>query len=224
MKLKRILTSALAALVAVSAMAISSSAALFTAVSPAEGGKPEDEAQQKYLPDLTGIDIEKIEMIQFDVEVDSGYMNGGVGANTIAKDSWDQSPQIDVGDETVTEPASQTVAWKGIGGIRDADSLGFQIWWINPVRGEDPDGDGPEEAPITGPGTVKITATRFYDADGNVLATLPAATVPPVEEDNSKDDNNEDTTNAGTGIESVAAISAVALIAGGAIVATRKRK
>lgn len=223
MKLKRILTSALATLVAVSAMAISSSAALVTFKTADDaGGKPDPNIFQ---PDITGIDHEKVDVIQVDMTVNSGYVNGFIGTNSVEQATWYDSGQLEISGE-------ESGMWqlKGIGGLaldeNGGSTLKVELWWINPVYGEDPDGDGEEEAPVVGPGIVEITAVRFYDASMNELkadAGTPDST--DTDTDTGTDtDTDTDTSNSGTGIESVAAISAVALIAGGAIVASRKRK
>lgn len=221
MKLKRILTSALATLVAVSAMAISSSAALVTFKTADDaGGKPDPNIFQ---PDITGIDHEKVDVIQVDMTVNSGYVNGFIGTNSIEQATWYDSGQQEINGE-------ESGMWqlKGIGGLaldeNGGSTLKVELWWINPVYGEDPDGDGEEEAPVVGPGIVEITAVRFYDVNMNELKAEAAETPDTTTPDTDTDTTTPDTTNSGTGIESVAAISAVALIAGGAIVASRKRK
>ena len=230
MKLKRILASALVAVVAASAMAVSAMAApIFEAKGPFsnDGGAAKNEANggkiaDAWKPDVKGIDLEKVDMIQMKVEVDSGYVNGFMGSNN-AKGDWSDSGQ------QTTEGTEGTWAWKKIGGLAADDSFKVEFWWVNPILGEDPDGeDGPLKAPATAGGTVKVVSLKYFDAAGKELvsavAPAPADTKKPEDTKKPGDDKGKPETNKPTGIDSVAAIAAVALIAGGAIVVSRKRK
>lgn len=114
---------------------------------------------------LAGLEIDytAIDEIVIEISVDSGYVNGCVGYNSVSINNW-----VSVGYEISS--TTGTIDVNSLAGdIADTDSLQLQFWWINPIYDEDGN--------ITGAGTVTVNSITIYDASGEVLYQDPAAEV-----------------------------------------------
>ena len=234
MKLRKILAAVAASAVAVSALAVSAFAynAEVKFEGAAEGGactsNPINLLSFYTTDELATMDFSKIVKAEMNVQVDSGYCNGFMGSNTYSEDpenaagAWLATAQI---DNTSTDPLVWTL--ENAGGI-DMNSFKVEFWWINPVYGEDPDGEeGPEKAPVEGPGTVTVTNFTFYDADGNVVAPAAADAGADTGADTGADAGDDtaagDKANSDTGVEGLAVVAGLAIVAAGAVVVAKKR-
>lgn len=208
MKVKSILASLGACAIAMSAMALSASAEVFS-----KKGN-ESTTPGNYVVPLDGIDVTKIDKIVAEVSVDSDYVKGTIGFNDGG--SWvNHGGTADNG--TAFENAGK---WELANAkVDEGSNIEVQIWWINNLA------DGSE-------GTAKIESVKLYDKDGKELG---AGAGDDNKTDDNKTDNTTATTaattkanttkagatktgDAGVGI----AISGLAL-AGIAAVASRKK-
>lgn len=239
MKIKRILSSALVAALAVGTMAISASAANNKLVSTtgddgkngafqlaSEASKKDGTKMHvgtnKVITDYFEIaiaDVEKIASVKMEVSYDDknvsddkpgGWANGQFYASGTSWESKHVNATDVEGDSFVVElPFTPDLTEDGAGVI-------YAV--------------GAEEY---GGGSYTFNAIKFLDKDGNVVTQYPGeGAKAPEKTDDTNTPATDDSSNKGkgdeasapTGIESVAAVAAIALIAGGALVASRKRK
>lgn len=205
MNMKKIIAGAVASVMAVSTMAIAASAVdINKKFQGAVGGGKYDGAIT-FEEELKNVDGTKVVKVEMEIEVDSGFCNGFMGAND-PDGNWYATDQID------TNGTSDTWTWECDKGI-DVESFKVEFWWINPVTPE-----GAEQSEEDPAGTVTIKTIKFLDKDGNDLA---AASSDPGTDDPSTDDP---TTPPATGVEGVAVVVGLAVLATGALVVAKKRK
>ena len=232
MKMRKILAALSASVVAVSALSIVASADdLMTKTG-------NEESATKYALDFSGLtedQVKSIVKIEAKVSVTSNMVNGCIGFNSVAEEGWfaeNQETKEDAGpvdDSTwsVTVAAGDLAAVDEDGNL--APSGEVQFWWVNPLY----DDEGEE----TGDGTATLKSVTFYDAAGNAVvagaaadpatsdpATSDPATSDPATGDESGANNEQGKPNTSTGIEGVAAVLGVAVVAAGAMVVAKKRK
>ncbi len=137
-------------------------------------------------------DFTKIDKVVVDVEATSSYVKGVIGANKGGQ--WTVTGEQEISGADGAAAVGQFV-WENVGGLDETPQV--QVWWINSVNAN-------EEAKTADPGSLNINAVTLYDADGNVIFANPAA---------------EPATGDAT---PVVAVAALALVAGAALVATKK--
>lgn len=245
MNIKKILASTAASVLAVSAMSVAASAAAVDVTVKGQAdmsladdkiGKPETGDSFAWVAKdenfAADVDLSKVKKIEADVTVDSGFANGCIGGNVDgawASTNW----EVSSADKT-------TISWELAGTLEEFQ---IQVWWMNTLM------DGETHS---GPGTLTISDVRLLDADGKDLTasgdntenppaestpaestpaestpaeSTPAESAPaestPAESAPAADTNKP---NTDTGIEGVAAILGVAVVAGGAMIVAKKRK
>ena len=169
MKFSKVLASVAAATVAVSTLAVSAFAAdSLLSVTVKESGKPA-EAGLVNLWELTFDDDVATWAADVDKAVvtvtSQAYAKGALGANTVAADGWAQSAQL----ENSAAGTNEWV-WDGIGGLKagldeDGKETGYfkvEVWWMNAQD----DGSA---------ATLTFDKIDFYNKNGDLLATYPAA-------------------------------------------------
>ena len=234
MNMKKIVAAAVASVMAVSSMAIAASAAVFTAT--ASNGVVSD----KYLVEFDGFtedQIKSITKIEAEVSSDTNYFKGIIGFNNATTGNWDQGDEIEIGDgasdefnisgKFVREFEAGTIAAVGEDGSV-APYVEIQFWWVNGVEYEG--------TKITKDGTVNIDSVKFYNAAGEEVVAGGAADPAPetsADETEAPADTSAEGSNpsggdgkdpANTGIEGVAVVAGLAVLATGAIVVAKKRK
>ena len=214
MSIKKILAAAAASVLTVGAMSVAASAAALNLTVKGQPdmtldsnsvGKPEGGDFSWAADDFIGdIDVSEIVKIEADITVDSGYCNGAIGGNVDG--SWDAYNYV------VESADKTTVSWTLDGELDETFQI--QVWWINPIYDEDGE--------LAGNGTLTISDVRLLDANGNDLAAAAANPAPTETPTTTPDDTSKPNTD--TGVEGVAAVVGVAVVAAGAMVVAKKRK
>jgi len=173
MKVKSILASLGACAIAMSAMALSASAAdLMTKVGNAESAKVYD------IP-TDGLDLSKLDKVVAEVSVDTTMVNGCIGYNK--EDGSEKGAWTSVNKEAKADAGPVNAEWvaEGLDGTVKG-SVQVQFWWVQPQYNE-----AGEES---GDGTAVLKSVKLYDKDGKELTAG----------DNKTDDNKTDNTTATT--------------------------
>ena len=231
MNMKKILASAAASIVAVSAMSVAASAAITASfddgdIAFEEGGIYKIDLQ--WIDGLEFTDVAGVNAVISFAEGEEVYIGGSVVFTSDAA-GWDQTNIDNAGDaDVLVESGKAFKVTRAASPFVSDDSyamIAFQSW------GED----------------YKIESVELLDASGAVLATLDsngiaaagASAGTPVDEtpsdttpDTTPTDTTPDTTtpvdtskpNTDTGVEGVAAVLGVAVVAAGAMVVAKKRK
>ena len=228
MKMKKLIAGLVASAMAVGAMAVAASAAdLMTKTGNTEGSANYDVSFEG----LTDEQINSITKIEAEISVTTNFMNGCIGYNDAAS-GWtavnqelnEEAGPVD-GKWVLEVTAGSFAALAEDGSI--APFAQIQFWWINPAYDEDGnEGD---------PGVATLKSVTLYDANGNVVTaggdSAPAATEAASNEAPSNEapagNTNQavaDKNNADTGVEGVAVVAGLAIIAAGAVVVAKKRK
>lgn len=169
MKIKSMIAALAASAIAVSTMAVSASAALFSKTG---------NGQEKYNVDIKDIDASKIDKIVAEVTCDTEYLKGTFGFNdTSNNDKWASHGETEDSDgnhffeSKVNAGEALTATWElsGIEGkVAAQDVIEIQFWWINPHYNADgSEGDK---------GTATIESVKLLDKDGNELTAKAAET------------------------------------------------
>ncbi len=166
------------------------------------------------------IDVSKIDKIVISYEATNidGEASCEIGANTIAKNAWDQ---ITVKVKTGTS----TVEWADIGGLMEGDDGIFQFGtgWIAPTNCV---WDG-STCTASDKAEIKVTDVKYYDKDGKDLLAPAETPADPSSSEAPKDPSSTGaaggTTNPTTGATAGLALAGLA-IAGAAVVAAKKSK
>ena len=184
MKFSKVLASVAAATVAVSALAVSAFAAdpLFSATVD-ESGKPAIGKWELTFDDTVASWAGNVDKIVVTV-TGQAYVNGALGGNTVANDGWASSGQIES-----SEAGTNEWTWDSVGGLKagkdeEGNETGYfqaEIWWMNAQE----DGSA---------ATATFDKIDFFDKDGKLLATYPAAeeVTPDETEDPAKPGETED--------------------------------
>lgn len=168
MKVKSILASLGACAIAMSAMALSASAAdLMTKVGNADSAKVYD------IP-TDGLDLSKLDKVVAEVSVDTTLVNGCIGYNK--EDGTDKGAWTSVNQEAKADAGPVNAEWvaEGLDGTVKG-SVQVQFWWVQPQYDE----AGTE----SGDGTAVLKSVKLYDKDGKELTA-----------GDNKDDKNDNTT------------------------------
>lgn len=233
MKIKKIIAGIVASAMAVSTLAIAASA---DALLSKEGN---DQSSANYSIDfssLTEEQVKSITKIEASVSVTTSMVNGCIGYNK-ADAGWtsvNQELNVDGGSNLTGTWVAEAEA----GSFASLDEAGaiapyceVQFWWVNPVYDE----AGNE----SGKGVATLNSVTVYDASGAVLLTVgaaaspadteaPAATEAPTTEGTGAAGDTTaptpDKNSPNTGIEGVAVVAGLAIIAAGAVVVAKKRK
>ena len=214
MSIKKIMAAAAASVVAVSAMSVAASAVStnYTVKGEKDGEVPANPGYQLNISQTYEDDIEisDVARVEVDISSDTGYVGGNLSGNLV-EGGWSQQPDFEV--TTITGEGVETIVWEP---GEELNGILLQIYWINPIYAEDGE-------TVEGAGTATISAIRLLDADGNDLLAAPAEN-PPADStpDSTPDDTSKPNTN--TGVEGVAAVVGVAVVAAGAMVVAKKRK
>ena len=216
MNMKKIMAGIVASALAVSTMAVAANAALATKTGNDEGAV----ICSVNFEGLTEEQINSITKIEAKVTATSDFMNGCIGYNA-AGAGWTAVNQDLGGNDTA--PCSGTwVAEFEAGALAATDDDGalapfseIQLWWVNPVYDE----DGNEVE--AGVGTVE--SITFYDASGNVVAPAAAGGNPPAPGETAGPGADPNKGTPDTGVEGVAVVAGLAIIAAGAVVVAKKR-
>lgn len=235
MNMKKIAAAVVASVMAVSTMAIAASA---EALATKTGN---DESSVNYEISFEGLTEEQVKSIvkvEADFSVTSNMVNGTIGFNKAG--TWDgNTGKYEINQDTA--PAKGTAVLEvAEGDFVSKDNDGnlaphaeIQIWWVNPQY----DDEGNEGDP----GVAEITYVGLFDKDGNAVKEFGsrgnAVTPAPTESESSEpvsdtttgaagDTNKptDDKNNAETGIEGVAIVAGLAVLAGGAVIVAKKRK
>ena len=169
MKIKSMIAALAASAIAVTTMAVSASAALFSKTG---------NGQEKYNVDIKDIDASKIDKIVAEVTCDTEYLKGTFGFNdTSNSDQWASHGATEDSDgnhffeSKVNAGEALTATWElsGIEGkVAAQDVIEIQFWWINPHYNADgSEGDK---------GTATIESVKLLDKDGNELTAKAAET------------------------------------------------
>ena len=221
MKMKKLIAGVVASAMAVSAMAVAASAALLTKTGNSESAALYDVSFEG----LTEDQINSITKIEAKVSVTSNMCNGCIGYNDAAN-GWTSANQ-ELNEEAgpvdgtwVLEVAAGSFAAKDDEG-NVAPFAQVQFWWVNPIYDE----DGNE----TGDGVATLESVTLYDGNGNVVTAGGGDSAPATEapSNDAAGDVNQpvaDKNNADTGVEGVAVVAGLAIIAAGAVVVAKKRK
>lgn len=214
MKMKKILASVAASVVAVSAMAVVANAGTVTASIPfKDDGSGNWQLMLKGDSAAVEVDVTKIASFDLTLTFDVGEDGWVGGAIILQSDSvgWNQ----DLG-----QWENATGNGKAIEGVESGKAIHCEM----PVNFSADD----TYAAITFQSygeDVDLTALTAYDADGNKLFALAAEEKPdekPTEDPTEKPDDNKEPVD--TGVEGVAAVFGVAVVAAGAMVVAKKRK
>ena len=203
MKLRTFLASVSACAIALSAVAMTASAA--DALMSKTGNT---ESAKNYTIDFTGIDGTAVDKIVAEITVDSAFVNGCIGYNLDG--NWTTANQ---------ETSATSGEWvvEGLAGGLGAEPYAeIQFWWVNPMYNEDgSEGDA---------GTASLMSVTLYDASGNVLSASGSTTDAPA--DDNDDTATTTTTTAGssnTGDAGIALAVAGLAVAGAAAYVARKK-
>ena len=189
MKFSKVLASVAAATVAVSTLAVSAFAAdpLLSATVD-ESGKPVGAKWELTFDDTVASWAGNVDKIVVTV-TGQAYVNGALGGNTVANDGLAASAQLES-----KEAGTNEWTWDSVGGLKagkdgEGNETGYlqaEIWWMNAQE----DGSA---------ATATFDKIDFFDKDGKLLATYPAAEeVKPGEtEDPTKPGETEDSTKPG---------------------------
>ena len=226
MKLRRIFA-AIAACAVAATMAISASAADTVTIKGQSDmtkdsktiGKADTAKAAAVIADFgidpAKIDTKSIAKITVDVQVDTGYCNGAMGANLDG--AWAQTAQIDN-----TDDKAKTWEWELTGEI-DLSSFQIQVWWINPFATY----DGETLVSYDKPGTVTMSNLKLLDKDGKEVGVAAGEeTKDPSSSEAPKDSSSTASAtdkNEPTGATAGLALAGLA-IAGAAVVAAKKSK
>ncbi len=236
MNMKKIMAGVVASALAVSTMAV---AAFADALMTKTGNESSAELYDVDFTGLTEEQVSSITKIEAKVSVTTDMVNGCIGYNNAADGKWTAVNNETKGDA----PASSTwVAEFEAGALAAKDEDGalapfaqVQFWWVNPSYDEDGnEGD---------PGTATLESVTLYDAAGNVVAPAAAGGATGGTTggttDNEGDGEGETTTapdngntstptedknTPDTGVEGVAVVAGLAIVAAGAVVVAKKRK
>lgn len=197
MKMKKIFAAAAASVVAASAMSIVASAAGLMSKTGNSSGA------ESYKLDFTGLtddQIKSIVKIEADFSLDSDFANGCIGYNSVAADDWAKKDQDATasGKWEITFDAGDLAATGDDGSIAPYGEV--QFWWVNNIP------DTEDE------GTITLNSVKYYDASGNEVKAGSS----------SGSDTTKDPVD--TGVEGIAAVFGVAVVAAGAMVVAKKRK
>ena len=228
MKMKKLIAGVVASAMAVSAMAVAASAALLTKTGNSESAALYDVSFEG----LTDEQIQSITKIEAKVSVTSNMVNGCIGYNDAEKGWTSANQELNEEAGPVDGTWVLEVAAGSFAALAEDGSVApfaqVQFWWVNPIY----DADGNE----TGDGEATLESVTLYDANGNVVTAgggdaAPAATEAASNEAPSNEapagNTNQavaDKNNADTGVEGVAVVAGLAIIAAGAVVVAKKRK
>ncbi|MCM1300085.1 MAG: NPXTG-anchored protein [[Eubacterium] siraeum] len=222
MNMKKIIASAVAAVMTVGTMAVAASA---DALLSKTGNSSSAEKYVISFEGLTEDQVKSIVKIEASINVTSDYANGSVGYND-AEAGWkgDQSEASASGASTWTAEFAEGALCATDDDGNLAPYSEVQFWWVND------NADGTE-------GTISLESVKLLDASGNEVtagaaapaaenaAEAPAATEAPAAENAAAANTAPaDKGNADTGVEGVAVVAALAVLAGGAVVVAKKRK
>lgn len=237
MKMKKIIAGAVASAMAVSAMAVAASAALLTKTGNTESAALYDVSFEG----LTEDQIKSITKIEAKVSVTSDMVNGCIGYNDAAS-GWTSANQELKADAGPTEGTwVLEVAAGSFAALDDTGAIApfaqVQFWWVNPIYDEaGNEGDA---------GVATLESVTLYDASGNVVTAgsgdasgdnnTPATdnNTPATDSNTTGTDNQPagdtnqttpDKNSPDTGVEGVAVVAGLAIIAAGAVVVAKKRK
>ena len=239
MNMKKIAAAALASVMAVSTMAIAASA---EALSSKTGNKDSSINYVIDFADLTEDQVKSIVRIEADLSVTTTMVNGVIGFNKAG--TWDGEAgkyeiKAEEGQTSVKGTAKVEIAEGDLVSKDDEGNLAphaeVQMWWVQPQY----DDAGTE----IGDGTAELTYVGLFDKDGNVVKEFGerAAIAPPATEPEgtaaegtaaegttgAQGDVNKPSTDKGqpnTGVEGVAVVAGLAVLATGAVVIAKKRK
>ncbi|MBD5081417.1 MAG: hypothetical protein HDT44_06590 [Ruminococcaceae bacterium] len=229
MNMKKIVAAAVASVMAVSSMAIAASA---EALMTKEGN---EESAVKYEIDFSGLtddQIKSIVKIEADVSVDTNSVSGCIGYNKLEAGWTFENMETSDDEGPVSGTWTLEIAAGDLAAIGEDGSVSpyaeVQFWWVNPHYDEDgKEGDS---------GVATLEAVRLLDASGNEVVAGGAADPAPetsADETEAPADTSAEGSNpsggdgkdpANTGIEGVAVVAGLAVLATGAIVVAKKRK
>lgn len=230
MNIKKILAAASASVLAVSAMAVVASAGEMTM---SEGVPFSDDGSGNYqlmilgddaISQAAGLDVTKVASLDLTFTFDDGSDKGEVDEEGNPVFDW-------AGGAVVVQ--SNSLGWAQLGAWENAVGNGkefegiksgvpFHVELANKFAAD----DGYAAVTLQSYGLeVNIAAITLYDDAGAALLTLPAAETPPAQTpDVTPGDSDGSKAPVSTGVEGVAAVIGVAVVAGGAMVVAKKRK
>ncbi|MBQ3940433.1 MAG: NPXTG-anchored protein [Oscillospiraceae bacterium] len=184
MKMKSVLASLGACAIALSAMAVSASAAVWNTTGSGNYSVP-----------LDGIDVTKIDKIVAEVACDTNYLKGTIGYNdttSTGENKWKnhgpktegENGYFDSSAEDGKTVESDVWEWDAKGTVEAGSKIEVQFWWINPHYNEDgTEGDK---------GIGYVNSVKLLDKDGKELGAASDDKKDETKADDKKDETKAD--------------------------------